>query len=56
MICDHHYVRRCIGCWFDPRTRVATAAVEFPNTDNREFLFPTSGEVCDWILVLDRVS
>ncbi len=39
--------------WFDPRTGVAAAIGEFPNSGEREFLSPTPGETLDWILVLD---
>jgi len=42
--------------WFDPRTGHATVIGEFPNTGEREFTPPTSGENNDWVLVLDDVK
>lgn len=42
--------------WFNPRTGEATAAGEFPNTGEREFISPTKGEDLDWILVLDDAA
>lgn len=42
--------------WFDPRTGAATAAGEWTNEGEREFVSPTPGEVVDWVLVLDQAS
>jgi len=42
--------------WFDPRTGAATAAGEFPRTDEREFVSPAPGEALDWVLVLDDAA
>jgi len=42
--------------WFDPRTGKTTAIGEFPNTGEREFTPPTSGENNDWVLLLDNVG
>lgn len=42
--------------WFNPRTGGATAAGEFPNTGEREFIPPEPGELTDWVLVLDDAA
>lgn len=42
--------------WFDPRTGEATAIGEFPNTGARRFTPPQSGELTDWVLVLDDAA
>jgi hypothetical protein len=39
--------------WFNPRDGKTTAIGEFPNTGEREFTPPTSGEGQDWVLVVD---
>lgn len=36
--------------WGNPRAGGATATGEFPNTSEREFLSPNSGEQLDWVL------
>jgi hypothetical protein len=42
--------------WFNPRDGKATALGEFPNTGEREFTPPDSGEQLDWVLVLDDAA
>jgi hypothetical protein len=42
--------------WFNPRTGVATAIGEFPNTGERGFVPPDRGELTDWVLVLDDAA
>lgn len=42
--------------WFNPRNGEATAAGEFSNTGDQSFTPPDSGEVLDWILVLDDAA
>ncbi len=42
--------------WFNPRTGEATAAGEFSNDGEREFISPTPGEAVDWVLVLDDAA
>lgn len=42
--------------WFNPRDGTATAAGEFANEGEREFIPPAPGEVLDWVLVLDQAS
>lgn len=44
---------RVRATWFDPRNGKATPIGEFPNGGTREFIAPTQGEGCDWVLVLD---
>jgi hypothetical protein len=39
--------------WFDPRTGETKSIGTFPNSGNREFTPPTSGENNDWVLVLE---
>jgi hypothetical protein len=42
--------------WFDPRSGECLVAEEFTREASRDFTPPTSGENCDWILVLDDVA
>ena len=42
--------------WFNPRNGKATAIGEFANTGEREFLPPDTGEMLDWVLVLDDAA
>lgn len=42
--------------WFNPRTGEPSAAGEFPNTGEREFISPNPGEQIDWVLVLDDAA
>jgi len=42
--------------WFNPRNGEAQSIGEFPNTGDRQFDPPNSGEMLDWILVLDDAS
>jgi hypothetical protein len=42
--------------WFNPRDGKSTAAGEFPNTGEREFMPPAPGEALDWVLVLDDAA
>lgn len=39
--------------WFDPRTGEAKEAGEIQNDGRHEFIPPTHGDGCDWVLVLD---
>jgi len=39
--------------WFNPRTGETRSIGTFPNSGNREFPPPTSGENNDWVLVLE---
>lgn len=39
--------------WFDPREGTTASIGEYPNTGEREFAPPTSGENHDWVLVLE---
>ncbi|MDO8544393.1 MAG: glycoside hydrolase family 140 protein [Opitutaceae bacterium] len=47
---------RVTAWWFNPRTGNATAAGEYVNEGEREFISPTPGETLDWVLVLDDAS
>lgn len=47
---------RVIGWWFNPRTGKATRIGTFPNTPDRTFIPPDTGEMIDWVLVLDDSS
>ena len=42
--------------WYDPRTGQATPIGLFPNTGQRLFSPPNSGEFMDWVLVLDDAT
>ena len=42
--------------WFNPRTGTATAAGEFTNAGERQFVSPDPGEQLDWVLVLDDAA
>jgi len=42
--------------WYDPRSGQAIVIGEFPASGSRAFSPPTSGELADWVLVLDSVS
>ena len=42
--------------WFDPRTGKAESVGEFPAKGTRDFSPPNSGELLDWVLVLDDAS
>lgn len=42
--------------WFNPRDGSAKAIGEFPNTGERAFAPPDSGEMLDWVLVLDDAA
>lgn len=42
--------------WYNPRNGEATAAGEFSNEGEREFISPTPGEGLDWVLVLDDAA
>ncbi|MBQ6434299.1 MAG: glycoside hydrolase family 140 protein [Bacteroidaceae bacterium] len=42
--------------WYDPRTGKAKSAGKFKNAEQRTFLSPTSGELLDWILVIDDAT
>ena len=42
--------------WFNPRDGKAASIGDFPNTGEREFLPPDSGEMLDWVLVLDDAT
>jgi hypothetical protein len=42
--------------WYNPRDGKATAAGEFANTGEHEFVPPNPGEALDWILVLDDAA
>jgi hypothetical protein len=39
--------------WFNPRTGTATAIGTYANAGEREFTPPDTGEMLDWVLVLD---
>jgi hypothetical protein len=39
--------------WFNPRTGDATSIGTFSSASEREFIPPDSGEMLDWVLVLD---
>src|ERR1019366_6034896 len=39
--------------WFNPRSGEAASIGEFPNTGERQFTPPDSGETMDWVLALD---
>jgi uncharacterized protein DUF4038/collagenase-like protein with putative collagen-binding domain len=42
--------------WFDPRNGTATSIGTFPNAGDRAFTPPATGEMLDWVLVLDDAS
>ena len=42
--------------WFNPRTGVATEIGEFDSKGELEFIPPDSGELLDWVLVLDDAT
>ena len=42
--------------WFNPRTGEASAIGSFANTGDRTFTPPDTGEMLDWVLVLDDES
>jgi hypothetical protein len=42
--------------WFDPRTGQCQILEEFAREATRDFAPPTSGENCDWVLVLDDAA
>jgi hypothetical protein len=42
--------------WFDPRSGEAISVGIFRNSDIKNFIAPSQGRGCDWILVLDDVS
>jgi hypothetical protein len=44
------------GWWYNPRTGQATPIGFFPNTGERTFYPPDSGEMIDWVLVLDDAA
>ena len=42
--------------WFNPRDGAATAAGDFENKGERDFVSPDAGDGLDWVLVLDDVA
>ena len=42
--------------WFNPRTGKAESIGELPTKDDHRFTPPDSGELLDWVLVLDDAS
>jgi hypothetical protein len=42
--------------WYNPRNGEATAIGEFPNQGMRKFTPPDTGEMMDWVLVLDDAA
>ena len=44
---------KVIAWWFNPRNGTATRIGTFDSTGTREFNPPDSGEMLDWVLVLD---
>jgi Protein of unknown function (DUF4038)/Putative collagen-binding domain of a collagenase len=48
--------RKVTAWWFNPRDGRATAIGTFENTGEREFSPPDSGEMLDWVLVLDDAA
>ena len=47
---------RAKAWWYDPRTGKARPIGEFPTSGEHDFEPPDSGEMIDWVLVLDDAT
>lgn len=45
---------KSVASWYDPRTGATTAIGPLPASGTRRFQPPTSGEGCDWVLVVQK--